>query len=197
MLFRIGVLIGTVFLFFATTALVSFTLRETQHKMLGFTCLLHRHVRNRQPFGLLVATHVMESLAFVPVMIGLLFFLYEFYGDQLLAFLVLVLIWQCEVFSVVCMRSSMSIYFFPRAVAAYFTLYHLYFFSFPFGFTNLLLVATVLVVQYTILFLLNRYEIDALRSGRVSVQCPREVGSGLQLMGGLLDAALGRSSRST
>ena len=58
---------------------------------------------------------------------------------------------------------------------------------------SVLLVATVLVLQYTILFLLNRHEIDALRSGRVSVQCPREVGSGLQLMGGMLDAALGGS----
>ena len=173
--FKTGVLLTTLFLFFTTSTLVSFTLRETQQKMLGFTYLLHRHVRNRQPFGVLVAAHVMESLMFVPVMIGMLFFLFEFYKDQLLAFLVLVLVWQCELFAAVSMRAAISAYFFPRAVAAYFTLFHLYFLSFPHGFINLLFIATVFALQFTILFLLNHYEIAALSSGRVSLQTPREL----------------------
>ena len=32
------------------------------------------------------------------IMIGVLFFLFEFYDDQLMAFLVLSLVWLCEIF---------------------------------------------------------------------------------------------------
>jgi hypothetical protein len=38
--FKIGVVLTTVFLFFTTTTLVSFTLRLTQERMLKFTFLL-------------------------------------------------------------------------------------------------------------------------------------------------------------
>lgn len=34
-------------------------------------------------------------------MIGILFFLFEFYDDQLLAFMVLVLVWLCELFTLI------------------------------------------------------------------------------------------------
>ena len=40
MVFKLGVLLTTLFLFFITTTLVSFTLRETQERMLKFTFLL-------------------------------------------------------------------------------------------------------------------------------------------------------------
>lgn len=35
------------------------------------------------------------------IMIGILFFLFEFYDDQLLAFLVLILVWLCELFTLI------------------------------------------------------------------------------------------------
>lgn len=34
-------------------------------------------------------------------MIGILFFLFEFFDDQLLAFLVLTLVWLCELFTMI------------------------------------------------------------------------------------------------
>lgn len=77
----------------------------------------------------LVFTHVVESLVFVPIMVGakarelryslcaavthnnnitvtalqlgVLFFMFEFFGDQLLAFLTLIALWLCEVFSTI------------------------------------------------------------------------------------------------
>jgi hypothetical protein len=45
--FKVGVLFTIIFLFFTTTTLVSFTLRETQERMLRFTFLLQHHIRNR------------------------------------------------------------------------------------------------------------------------------------------------------
>ncbi|CAN0268750.1 unnamed protein product, partial [Ectocarpus fasciculatus] len=67
--FKIGVLFTTLFLFFTTTTLVSFTLRETQERMLKFTFLLQHHVRHRLPYAPLIFTHVVESLVFVPIMV--------------------------------------------------------------------------------------------------------------------------------
>lgn len=138
------------FLFFAVTALVSFTLRQTQIRMLHFTgpCViffrslppdssvldlrpakltwvfvarvgqLRQYIRSGLPFGRLVVLHVLvrsirkqpkpsgsetptavlwnprlqESIGFVPVVVGVLFFLFEFLNDQLLAFMVLSLV---------------------------------------------------------------------------------------------------------
>lgn len=41
----------------------------------------------------------------------------------------------------------------------YFTLFHVYFFSFPFGFSYVALVTTVLFLQHSMLFFWNRYEV--------------------------------------
>jgi hypothetical protein len=47
-------------------------------------------------------------LALFQIMIGILFFLFEFYDDQMLAFLVLTLVWLCELFTMI------RYYFFPN-----------------------------------------------------------------------------------
>eukprot|EP00903_Cladosiphon_okamuranus_P006745 g6580.t1 len=176
LVFKIGVLFTTLFLFFTTTTLVSFTLRETQERMLKFTFLLQHHVRHRLPYAPLIFTHVVESLVFVPIMVGILFFLFEFFSDQLLAFMVLSVVWLCEVYSVVSVRTSVCIRFFPQVFFLYFTLFHIYFFSFPFGFSYLALVTTVLFLQHSMLFCWNRYEVPALRSGVISAARPRQAG---------------------
>ncbi|XVF67693.1 hypothetical protein PTKIN_Ptkin10aG0142000 [Pterospermum kingtungense] len=84
---KCGVLMMSLFVFFTTTMSVSFTLRETQTRMLKFTVQLQHHARHRLPTFQLIFVHVIESLVFVPIMIGILFFLFEFYDDQLLAFM--------------------------------------------------------------------------------------------------------------
>ncbi|CAM9621367.1 unnamed protein product, partial [Heterosigma akashiwo] len=142
--FKVWTAATTLFLFFTTSTLVSFTLRETQARMLKFTVLLQARVRAGRPYGPLVLSHMAESLVFVPVMIGILFFLFEFYADQLLAFEVLSVVWTCEVFSVVCLRSYASLRFFPPAFLLYFSLFHAYFFMFPFGFSYLALLTAAL-----------------------------------------------------
>ncbi|CAM9250929.1 unnamed protein product [Discosporangium mesarthrocarpum] len=176
LVFKVGVLFTTLFLFFTTTTLVSVTLRETQERMLKFTFLLQHHVRNRLPYAPLVFTHVVESLVFVPIMVGILFFLFEFFSDQLLAFMVLSVVWLCEVYSVISVRTTMCIRFFPQVFFLYFTLFHIYFFSFPFGFSYLALMTTVLFLEHSMLFFWNRYEVPALQSGTVSAAQPRQSG---------------------
>lgn len=100
--FKSMALLTSFFLFFTTSTLVSYTLRETQSRMLHFTHLLQLHTQRDQPIAALVITHIIESLVFVPILLGMLFFMFEFFaGDRLLAFYVLSLVWMCEVFSVV------------------------------------------------------------------------------------------------
>jgi hypothetical protein len=52
-----------------------------------------------------------------PPQVGILFFLFEFFNDQLLAFLVLSLVWVAELFSVVCARTITTLKYFPKVFA--------------------------------------------------------------------------------
>jgi len=132
--FKLTVLLSTLLIFFLTTSLVSFTFQETQDRMLEFTLQLQTRVRARMPLGRLILGHVLENLVFVPIMVGMIFFLIEFYGgDKFLAFMVLSMVWVCEVFSAVSIRSAQGMHFFPRVFFLYFTLFHVYFFSCPIG----------------------------------------------------------------
>jgi hypothetical protein len=140
LLSKLTVVVKTSFLFFIITTLVSFTLRETQERMIDFTHQLrevyarggdlavsgqtgggHGHAATDEdrrqhaimswlPFPRvanwhvvpLVVRHLAENLLFVPIMIGMIFFLIEFYrGDKFLAFMVVSLVWLCEVFTVI------------------------------------------------------------------------------------------------
>lgn len=102
LLFKLAVFLSTLFIFFLTTSLVSFTFQETQDRMLEFTIQLQSYVRARLPLGGLVVRHILENLVFVPVMVGMIFFLIEFYGgDKFLAFTVLSMVWIAEVFSAI------------------------------------------------------------------------------------------------
>ncbi|KAL8088316.1 hypothetical protein AgCh_038192 [Apium graveolens] len=160
---KCGVLIMSMFVFFTTTMSVSFTLRETQTRMLKFTVQLQHHARHQLPTFQLIFVHVIESLVFVPIMIGILFFLFEFYDDQLLAFMVLILVWLCELFTLISVRTPISMKFFPRFFLLYFLVFHIYFFSYTYGFSYLALSTTAAFMQHLILYFWNRFEIPALQ----------------------------------
>ncbi|KAL3522881.1 hypothetical protein ACH5RR_015715, partial [Cinchona calisaya] len=160
---KCGVLMMSLFVFFTTTMSVSFTLRETQTRMLKFTVQLQHHARHRLPTFQLIFVHVIESLVFVPIMIGILFFLFEFYDDQLLAFMVLILVWLCELFTLISVRTPISMKFFPRFFLLYFLVFHIYFFSYTYGFSYLALSTTAAFMQHLILYFWNRFEVPALQ----------------------------------
>ncbi|KAH9751479.1 Membralin-like protein [Citrus sinensis] len=162
---KCGVLMMSLFVFFTTTMSVSFTLRETQARMLKFTVQLQHHAQHRLPTFQLIFVHVIESLVFVPIMIGILFFLFEFYDDQLLAFLVLILVWLCELFTLIScsVRTPISMKFFPRFFLLYFLVFHIYFFSYAYGFSYMALGTAAAFVQHLILYFWNHFEVPALQ----------------------------------
>ncbi|CAN0227865.1 unnamed protein product, partial [Scytosiphon promiscuus] len=114
LVFKIGVMFTTLFLFFTTTTLVSFTLRETQVTneiiLSSDVLLLFVPPRAAPPPVRPLDLHARRRVARV----GILFFLFEFFSDQLLAFMVLSVVWLCEVYSVVSVRTSVCIRFFPQ-----------------------------------------------------------------------------------
>lgn len=160
---KCGVLIMSLFVFFTTTMSVSFTLRETQSRMLKFTVQLQHHARHHLPTFQLIFVHVVESLVFVPIMIGILFFLFEFYDDQLLAFMVLTLVWLCELFTMISVRTPISMQYFPRFFLLYFLVFHIYFFSYAYGFSYLAFSTTAVFMQHLVLYFWNRFEVPALQ----------------------------------
>eukprot|EP00850_Spirogloea_muscicola_P010271 SM000060S19603 [mRNA] locus=s60:29067:34348:- [translate_table: standard] len=162
--FKCGVLITSLIIFFTTTMSVSFTLRETQARMLKFTVHLQHHARHRLPTFRLIFAHVVESLVFVPIMIGILFFLFEFFDDSLLAFMILTLVWLCELFTMISMRTRLSMQYFPRFFFLYFILFHIYFFSYTYGFSYLAFFTVAAFMQHAVLFFWSRFEVPALQS---------------------------------
>lgn len=171
---KLGVIFTSIFLFFVTTTLVRFTLLETQQKMLTFTLLLQNTIRNRQPFARLIMAHVAQTFLFVPIMVGILFFLVSFYlYDKILAFWILSVVWMCESFSVISVRTLPAQYFFPRVFFLYFSLFHIYFFSYKFGFHYWSLASSILFLFHVMCFFWNRYELPALERGLVSALNPR------------------------
>lgn len=165
--FKLSVLGASTFLYFVTTTLVAFTLKETQDRMLFFTFHLQQRIRQGVPIGHLIAHHVIENLVFVPIMLGTIFFLIEFYGgDKFLAFIVLTLVWCAEVFSVLLMRTHVGTVFFPRVFFLWFTLHHAYYFSCPFGFSYASMLSSVLFLLHSMLFFYNRYELPAVLNGQ-------------------------------
>jgi hypothetical protein len=173
---KVGVVLQTCFLFFMVTTLVSFILRETQERMLAFTNQLQTRVRQRRPIMSLVGTHLVENLVFVPVLVGIMFFLIEFYrGDKVVALVVLSLIWICEAFSIISLRSKEGMHFFPRMFFWEFSIVHFYMFMFPFGYSYMALASTAVCVMHSMLFFWHRYELPAVALGHVTLEQPRMV----------------------
>ena len=170
-----AVVLKTTFLIFATSTLVSYTLRETQARMLRFAFELRENIGSRRSYLRLVTTHLLDSAVFAPIMIGMMAFLFEFFADQVLGLLVLTLAWGVELFAAVSLRSRRALDHLPRLLVLNLAALHVYLFKFPFGFKYVALLAAVAAIGHAMVFFWNRYELAALRRGDVSVATPREV----------------------
>ena len=177
LLAKFGVFIRTSFLFFFCTTLVSFTLRETQERMLDFTRELSRRVRQSISLSDLITTHLVQNLVFVPIMLGMMFFLIEFYhGDKFLAFSISSIVWFIEAFSLLSLRSSQGLLYFQYFFFLLFLLFHVYQTAFPDrGFVYLALTVVWCFMIHSLVFFWHRYELPALVLGHVSIHRPRMI----------------------
>ncbi|KAG7340645.1 membralin family protein [Nitzschia inconspicua] len=174
---KVGVLAKTSFLFFFCTTLVSFTLRETQERMLDFTRELSRRFHQSLPVSDLITTHLIQNLVFVPIMVGMMFFLIEFYsGDKFLAFSVSSIVWCVESFSVLSLRSTQGLLYFPKFFFLLFLLFHVYECAFKkTGFVHTALTVVWCFMFHSMVFFWHRFELPAVALGHVTVHRPRMV----------------------
>jgi len=63
--------------------------------------------------------------------------------------------------------------FFPKIFFLLFTLFHVYFFSCPFGFSYMALASTACFMIHSMLFFWHRYELPAVAHGLVTINNPR------------------------
>jgi hypothetical protein len=175
LLFKVGTLCTALFMVFAATGFTSFVFHETQRRMVRFTLALGHAIWSRRPVIRLIAAHSIESLVFVPVIIGVLFFMIEFFSDKLMAFLVFMALWACEVFAVVACRTVQSIRVFPVAVLLSFTWLMVYVLAFPFGLHHLALACVMAALQCSAFFQWTSFELPALQSGRLTQHRIREI----------------------
>lgn len=71
------------------------------------------------------------------------------------------------------MRTIHSSIYYPQVFFAYFTLFHIYYFSCPFGFSYAALASTALFQLHSMIFFWNRYELPAIVNGQISSERPR------------------------
>ena len=70
-------------------------------------------------------------------------------------------------------RSIQGMQFFPKIFFLLFTLFHVYFFSCPFGFSYMALASTACFMIHSMVFFWHRYELPAVAHGLVTIHNPR------------------------
>ena len=88
--------------------------------MLKFTRIVRSNIRNRRSYVQVVLSQTLHSLVFVAIIVGMLFFLFEVYGeDHLLSFIILCVVWFNEIFSVTSVRTYTTTKYFPPIFPAF------------------------------------------------------------------------------
>lgn len=166
LLCKFGAVLTAVFIMCTTAALVAFTLNEVQRRMIKLTLDLQFVMRSQTGYGPVVLRYALDALVFVPIVAGMLFFLFEFFDDQALAFAVLIIAWLCEFAASGSTRHWFSRLCLPRLFFCYFGGFHLYFFSFPLGFSWLSLGTSISFMLHAALTVWNHCELPLLRRDR-------------------------------
>lgn len=165
-MWKCGAIMTAAFIMCTTGALVAFTLKEVQLRMIKLTMDLQFIMRSQMGYGRVIVRYAMDALVFIPIIAGMLFFLFEFFDDQALAFVVLVLTWLCEFAASGSTRHWISRQYLPKLFFCYFGAFHVYFFSFPLGFSWLALVTSILFMVHAALSVWNHCELPLLRRER-------------------------------
>ena len=94
-------------------------------------------------------------------------------GQRELWIFSIMMLW--EYYSMIYIRSSLSIQLFPRASLAIFLLYHFYIYSHPDGFSLLALLVMFLYLTALMIYCVRKYEVDAFFRGLVNIDQPRMI----------------------
>lgn len=165
-MWKCGAIMTAAFIMCTTGALVAFTLKEVQLRMIKLTLDLQVIMRSQVGYGRVILRYALDALVFIPIIAGMLFFLFEFFDDQALAFSVLILTWLCEFAASGSTRHWISRQYLPKLFFCYFGAFHVYFFSFPLGFNWLALATSLVFMVHAALSVWNHCELPLLRQER-------------------------------
>ena len=99
----------------------------------------------------------------------------SYFGDETTSLWIFGFFTLVEYFSLIFLRSVMSVRFFSRIMLLYFLWYHFYFYSVPYSFFGLALIPWFCLIVHSMLFTMLAIEQAALSRGAISLDCPREV----------------------
>lgn len=160
---KAGALLTATFIMCTTGALVDFALREVQVRLLKLTDDLQYVMRAQIPYSGVMLKYALDGLVFVPIVAGVLFFLFEFFDDQILAFLVMITAGMSHFALMLSTRHWISRECLPRLFFGYFLGFHMYFFSFPLGFSWCALATALAFMWHASLVVWNRCELPMIR----------------------------------
>jgi len=89
----------------------------------------------------------MQTTAFSPIVVGMLMFLFDFFEDQALAFMVFSVVWMTEIFQMMWVRGDERMRLFPSFSMGLLMSVFLYLYSFPLGFAYVAFLAWLLSVM--------------------------------------------------
>ncbi|KAA8494860.1 Membralin [Porphyridium purpureum] len=155
---RFGALLTSFFMMCTVGSLVAFALREIHRRVWKLTMELQQRLRSHAPYSDVLMVYLLDALVLVPIVTGILFFLFEFFEDYVLALAVLIVAWLCELFVMVSRRNNVSLFYLPRLFFAYFIAFHVYYFTYPLGFVWIAFFTSVSFMHHAVLFVWVRYE---------------------------------------
>ncbi|GMH81633.1 hypothetical protein TrVE_jg12562 [Triparma verrucosa] len=164
---KVLTLSSSLFIYISTTSLVSHTLNTTQRNMLIFTYRIENLIRNNRAIGGEVWGHLERSGVFVCGVVGVGFFLKEFYKDIAVAICVFTSVWGFEVFNVVSVRSEEGVVFANLGFFMDFMVFNVYYLSCERGFVRLALVTCLLFLAHGGVWFWGRCEVRDVLTGKV------------------------------
>lgn len=172
-LLKISVIFSSILVFFISTILVSLTQRELQFRITQLIFELAHSLRNHSSIKRVAASFFIQVVVFMMVTLAVFLTIAEFLNDRTLALMTFCLVWSCELFTTISVRTRVTMSYFPKFFMIFFLLYHIYLFLFPFGFYYVAFMALASVLQYMMYYFFNRCEIPALQDGLVTLANPR------------------------
>lgn len=124
-----------------------------------------------------IMSHVVKILMYyilyeaAQMSFSLWFYGSAFPGQKELWLYAIVMLW--EYYSMIYVRSKMSIIVFPRVSLALFLIYHFYLYSQPGGFHSLALLVMFLTLAWLMAVTVRKYEVPSFLRGEVAVETPR------------------------
>ncbi|EFC45334.1 predicted protein [Naegleria gruberi] len=156
---RFFVKISPLILYVVSFVLIYYLVRTTQMNILHLIIELQAHLNSVNQILRSFLTHLFQNIMFVPVLLGVIGFIDNFFGgDQKISLMVFCLIWLAQIFlnNICSSRFSRSV--FPWILHFHCGVYLTYYFRYPTGYSYFGFFVCLVLVSEMMLHFWNNYE---------------------------------------